>query len=289
MDLEKIEKILARIDTVPTLSVVATKLATVLQDKKSSAQEVANIIKNDQALTSKVLKLVNSAYYGFSQKISTIRHATTILGFNMLTSIALSITIFDTLKLGKEKEIFNPEEFWKHSIGVAICSRLLAEKLLLKESETIFVAGLIHDIGKIIEEQYLREEFLQIIEILKQEKISILEAEKRVMGIDHTYIGSVVANSWQLPPILIDTIKFHHFYSPSLNSKPQHLISTAIVHFADILVKTQLFGFSGDNIIPSLIKEYWLALNIKKEEVENIIKQLPDELNKSLEMLDIIL
>lgn len=289
MDLEQIEKILAKIDSVPTLPVIAAKLASVLQDKKSSAQQVAQIIKNDQALTAKVLKLVNSAYYGFSQKISTIQHATTILGFNMLSSIALGVSIFDVLKSSDSKDIIDPEQFWKHSLGVAVCSRLLAEKIKSKESDTVFVAGLIHDIGKIIIEQYLKEEFIQIIKILKSKKCSISESEKEILGVDHTYIGSVVANFWQLPTTLVDSIKFHHSYNSALNQRSASLNTTAIVHFADILVKTQMFGFSGDKIIPNLIKEYWLVLNIKKEEVESIISKLPTELEKSLEIIDIIL
>jgi putative nucleotidyltransferase with HDIG domain len=288
MDIKKIEKILNKIDAVPTLPIIATQLTNALQSKNSSSKEVAEIVKNDQALTVKVLKLVNSPFYGFSQKITTIQRAITLLGFDMISSLSLSISIFDVVHKNDNSKGFKPEEFWKHSLGVAITSQIIAESISFAESESVFVAGLLHDIGKVIEVYFMTEEFNEIVELLKKGE-KYIDAEKKVLGVDHTYIGGVVANTWNLPQELINPIKHHHQYNKSLSIHADCLTITAIVHLADILVKTQMFGFSGDNTIPELIKDYWLVLNIQKEKLEKIIAELPKEFDKVMHLLNIIL
>lgn len=287
MDLEKIEKILNKIDAVPTLPVIAMQLSSALQSKKTSSKDVSEIIKNDQSLTAKILKLVNSSYYGFKQEITTIQRAITLLGFDMIASLSLSLKILDVVDISGESEYFKPEEFWKHCFGVAVASQLIAEKMKYKESETTFVAGLLHDIGKAIEISFMKEEFKEITKLLKQ-GIPFIEAEKKVIGVDHTYIGGVVANSWNLPNDLISAIKFHHQYNKSLSINETALTITSIVHLADILVNTQMFGFSGDKTVPKLIKEFWIVLNIPKEDLESIIKILPKEFKKSLDLLSAV-
>jgi HD-like signal output (HDOD) protein len=157
---QAIRKTLESISTIPTLSIVLDKLARLLQNPQTSAEEIGRAITTDQALASKVLKLVNSAFYGFPGKIGTITHAVVILGFSTVKNIVLTASIFDAFSNRKNQgSEFSMEKFWTHSIGCGAASQTIAKHIGFKEKEECFIAGLIHDIGKIILCHYFHEEF----------------------------------------------------------------------------------------------------------------------------------
>jgi putative nucleotidyltransferase with HDIG domain len=237
----KIKKITESIISLPTLPTVVSKMIQLVDNPKTSASSLARLIYTDQALTARILKLANSAYYGFPREISTVNMAIVVLGFNTVKEMGLSLSVFEFFKDGNSDTVFDIPRFWEHSIGCGSASRMLARRLNYHLSGEAFVAGLLHDIGKIILRQYLPKEFLSIIGAVSQKKADLDEAEMAIVGVSHAQIGSWLAEKWNLPRIIVDAIAFHH--SPG-DAKEDHVL-VAIVSVANYLCHLSQIGNSG--------------------------------------------
>lgn len=230
METEAILEQVERIKELPTLPVIAFEVNRMLMNSNTSTDALSEAIKKDQAIVSKILKLVNSAFYGVRSKVSTVNEAIIRLGFNSVRNIVVSISVFDMFKL-KQNLDFNIDDFWKHSVGVALISKYLSEKTGLQDPDDCFVSGLLHDIGLIILLQYFPGVMKEIITISKDKNSSIYDAEKEVLKIRHNKIGELIAKKWQLPVSLCDAIKYHHI--PVRGAANPELV--AIVHLADMI------------------------------------------------------
>ncbi len=206
---------LEKITDLPTLPSVYFKVDKLLKDKEASIDNVARLIEIDPAMSSSILRLVNSAFYGLSSKSGSISHAVMILGFNAVKNAIVSVTVLDTLKIKDKFENFNITDFWRHSISVAVLGRQLAEQSRLVAPEDAFVAGLLHDTGKIIMIKYFREDFGKVWKLMQEKKISFVDAEEEAASIDHVQIGAYLARKWQLPDAIVEAIAGHHYYMTS--------------------------------------------------------------------------
>lgn len=211
MEAEEIFQKLDRITELPTLPVILSRLNAMLSDQNTSISKLKKVIETDQAITSKLLKLVNSAFYGFRSRISNIPHALALLGFNSIRNAIISITVFDAFSKRTRAGGWNPQEFWKHAMSVAVISRHLAGKSRLAIPDDSFVAGLLHDIGKLIMAQYFLEKFNRILAVMKEDGKSFAQAEKTdYPPFDHARIGGYIAEKWQFPRSLVEAIQYHH-------------------------------------------------------------------------------
>ena len=242
MDTQTFLKKLDRIQEIPTLPVVALKVNKMLEDYDTSIKALSNTIEKDQAVVSKILKLVNSAFYGFSSKISSIPHAITILGFNTVRNAVISVSVIDTFSAKDAFEGFNVTEFWKHSIAVAVTSRNIAEKTKLVCPDEVFVAGLLHDVGKVVMAQYFTELFAQVLEQTRENNLSFYQAEKKLLPANHAHIGAHLAKRWQLPGGLIEAIRYHH----AVRSTVPKLNLLLTVHVSDFIVNNYCFESETD-------------------------------------------
>ena len=190
---QKLLNLVAKISSLPTLPHVVTKLEAMLENPNVSAEEVNRVISSDQVLTTKILKLVNSAFYGFPGQISTVTHAVVILGFSTVHSIALSTSVFDLFDMETKAGRFERKKFWEHAIATAVISKLIAQKYLPTDAEKAFVAGLIHDIGKVILDQFLHVYLDCIIEEVYKDDILFVDAERKVMDCGHDEMGAWLA------------------------------------------------------------------------------------------------
>lgn len=222
---ERVKKIIQ----LPALSSVTIEIAQLLENPRTSAAQLGNVIATDQSLTAKVLKISNSPFYGFPKKISTIEFAIIILGFETLREIVMSVAMVNALQQESD-EYFDAKIYWDHSISSAVIARRLARDVGYRISGEVFVAGLLHDMGISVLHKYFSDEFRTIIDLVKESDISYLEAEEKILGVTHAEIGGWLAERWNLPDTLVDAIKYHH--KPMKSERNPGM--TVLIHCADI-------------------------------------------------------
>ena len=210
----KINLVLRRVKDIPSLPEVVTKVMELVSNPTSSAAELSKVIAHDPGLTTRVLRLVNSAYYGFPKQISSVQQAIMILGFTTMRGLVLSTSIFKifTPKDSKVGKTLDYKKFWKHSISTALCARIVAQSIGMTEVGDSFSCGILHDIGKVVLDQYNHSDYVEVFKLLRTSYTSeqLIEAEEKVIGINHAEIGHRVADKWNLPVNLSETIRCHH-------------------------------------------------------------------------------
>ncbi len=208
---------------------VAMEVVRLVDNPKTSAAKLGEVISQDQALAAKVLKVANSPFYGFPKQISTINFAIVVLGFETLKEIVLSVSLASSLASKLDKD-FDLEKFWRHSLLVGLMTKHLAKDLNYRVSGEAFIAGLLHDIGILVVAQYFKKEFQQIIQIGKRGEFSFEQIERRFLdNSTHYEIGSLLAEKWNFPDQLVEAIAFHH--QPHL--APKNPLLPAIVYLAE--------------------------------------------------------
>ena len=253
--------------SLPTLPGIITRLSSLAEDGKVSVDEMARVVTSDQVLSAKVLKLVNSPFYGFSGRISTVSKALILLGVNVVKSLAISSSIFDIM----EKNIVG---LWEHSLGAAVAANIIARELNLPEREEISTAALLHDIGKVIIKIKLEEDYDHLVNVIKEKGLPMIDCEREMFNIDHAEIGGWLGKSWLLPEKLIEPIACHHHVEKSNAQRAK----TAVVHVADVLTKASGFGFSGDDFVPHIQKAAWEKLGLTHLMLKEIVEELEDNL-----------
>lgn len=272
--LQKVENL----SSIPTLPTVIERVTRMLQNPKTSAEEVGKAITTDQTIASKVLRLVNSAFYGFPGKISTITHAIVILGFSTVKNVVLTTAILDSFRnKGNNTDLFDLEKFWIHSVSCGATALSIAKQIGSVDKEECFIAGLIHDIGKLIFCHYLPNEFKLGLEHSVEHQQLLYFSEKELFDCTHQEIGGLLTEKWTLPVSLQNAVKYHHNPSP----EHDHYLITAIVHSADILVRAMDFGNGGDNYIPSISEKAWKSIGFDSINLPSLIDTISDEVDKA--------
>ncbi|MEK7251049.1 MAG: HDOD domain-containing protein, partial [Bacteroidota bacterium] len=209
---------------------IAAEVVEMVENPKTSASKLAKVIESDQGLTSKVLKIANSAFYGFPKRIGTVDFAIIVLGFDALKEIVISISLVSVLQK-KGDVTFDAQGFWDHSIYSGVIARRLARDLGYRVSGEVFVGGLLHDMGISVLHQHFHNEYKQIVELVKETELAFIEAEQHVLGVTHAEVGGWLAERWNFPNHLIEAISMHH--KPLQAKENPELVS--IIHCADVL------------------------------------------------------
>lgn len=278
-DLKK--KILQKIDDLPPMPKVLFKAREVMSDPKSSFKDVAKVIETDQAIAAKVLKVANSAYYGLSGMVNSIHQATVVLGQTTLEQVITMVS--SSSLLGKRLKGYNLNAgvLWKHSLAVALCSRLIAEKRAPSLESDAFSVGLIHDAGKLALDAYLVSKKELLNKFFESPDATFLDAENHVFGFDHTEIAQDLCRKWKLPESHIEAMRFHHDPLGANNNQLAH-----IIYLANCIAKQVGFG-SHDVSVEVRIEETSLkALQFKAEDIEALgvdliasVEKITDSLN----------
>ncbi len=219
----------------PPLPAVVTRIMQTINNPSTSAEELSRLISLDQGLASKILRIVNSAYYGFPKRISTITHAVVILGFNTVRNLVLGVSAFGMLPQKGTSSGLNRAQFWEHSVAVAIMSSIITKRRKPQTRSAVeeaFIVGLLHDLGKLFLDCYFPVQFAVCVAFAGRENITEVEAEHRVLDIDHTIVGKKIAEHWNFPPTLTNSIGAHHNPVPDTD----HFEMAAIILAADWMV-----------------------------------------------------
>ncbi len=229
-------------EDLPTLPDIAIRVTELVNDENSNVADVVAIIRNDAALTSKILKVANSAFYGMRRRIESLNMALVILGMREINSLVTAISVFGAFPKQKGDSGFDVNQFWLHSASVGEIAKLLARRLGSREESSTFTAGLLHDIGKLVLFQTVMDDYLECLEVAKKENMENHEAERRVLGIDHMEIGATLLQNWGLPDSLCTVTAFHHTVA---DAPPSYAFETALTAMADRLCKEAGVGFGG--------------------------------------------
>lgn len=264
---DSFKKSLRQVKNLPTLPGIVIKLTKMASDPDTTSEQMGKVIGRDHILAAKLLRLVNSAFYGFPQKISSISSAIILLGFNVIKSLIISASIFELMES-------NDLELWEHSMGCALACNVIAKRLGIQDPEEISTAGLIHDIGKVAIKIELPDQHHEILTLIAEKQIPMREAEREVLGLDHAEAGGWLAKNWNLPEKLIEPISCHH--DPRNAKKEQ--VASSIIHFGDILIRSLGYGHAGDIWVPPLSKRAWQLLNLNRTDVDAILDEIEEKL-----------
>ena len=268
-----LNRIVSHVRDLPTLPRTVLKITALVNDPQASAKSLASVITDDQVLTARLLRLVNSSFYGFPQRIATVTNAIVLLGFDAIRNLLLTTSIFGVFSQRTRVDSKQLEKYWDHALGCAVGAKLIGNYVKYENEEELFVAGLLHDIGKIVEILFIPEDFENVKEYAQSNKILMITAEENMLGFTHADIGEQLAQRWNLPDKLSTIIAFHH--NP-VESK-LFIKETAIIHFADILCRSLDLGSGGDNNIPKLDETAWNILNIKEKDIRMIMEKMEIE------------
>lgn len=260
---QHIKAITKRIQSLPALPPVVKKLTTMVESPDVTAKDVGKLISSDQILSAKVLKLVNSPFYGFPGRISSISHAIILLGFHVIKGVVLSASVFDLM----EKSMVG---LWEHSLGSAVISGTISRSLGLNEPEEISTAALLHDIGKVLVRVSLSEDYDRIVQIAEESGCTFREAELKILGVDHAEIGSWLTEEWGLPERLKIPITFHH--DPEKAGKMKDRV--AVVHIADSLVRAFGVGSGGDGWVCPISESAWNLIGMPGVELPGLMRKI---------------
>ena len=196
---DKLRRKVENLEQLPTLPSVLRHILVLTRSTKTSASDVGEMISHDPALTSKILRLVNSAFYGFPRQIKTVTHAIVILGFKQVRNVALAASVFDSLRGRKGQNHLNAPALWEHALGTAVAASAVARAHGRASQEDVFVGGLLHDIGKIVFDTYLHSYYEDVLEHRKKEDCLLAFSERNVLGVGHERVGYWLAQKWNLP------------------------------------------------------------------------------------------
>jgi len=284
MKMDEIRKSIDRMSKLPTIAVMLNKCSELMENSSVSASAVAEMISKDQSITSMVLRLVNSSFYGLPQKINSVNQAIVVLGFNTVRNLVLSCSVFDVFWKGDGSTRFSMFEFWKHSIGCAAVAKIIGSRVGVHQFEDAFIAGLLHDVGKIVLARYFRDDFLMILRIVQEKNMLFKEVEKQILGFTHAEIGGYLAKKWNLPGNLIEGITFHH--TPSLSKNNTNLVLA--VHLADIVCRGLGFGSGGDDLIPQLDTSAWNNSGLTMRVLEKLLPEIDKEIERASDFLSVL-
>lgn len=244
-----------------------------LKNPRSSAAYVAEVISKDVALSAKLLKMVNTPFYGFPSKIDTLSRAVTIVGTNQLTNLALGVSVISAFSDIPE-EFFTLKEFWLHSVTVGIVARLLAGQIGLPGDEKFFVAGLLHDIGRLVMLKNHPKASTDVLRPAKVGRRALISVERSVWGCTHSEIGGRILKAWRLPAFLEVLVHFHHHPMEASMVK-----EAAVIHLADFIVHALGIGSSGASLVPELNTNAWQLLGLTHADLSDICRKAERQSN----------
>ncbi|MCX7025104.1 MAG: HDOD domain-containing protein [Spirochaetes bacterium] len=281
---DNIRRIRDYIISMPSLPTTVSKVLEVCNNPRTSPLDLDKVISLDPVLMGKVLKLINSAYYGLSTQVTSLARAIIMLGVNTVKNLALSTAVIDKFGNKGDFRALNPEGFWRHSLCVGVAAKMIAKRRGAdpRMHEEYFAAGLLHDIGKIPINNALAEEYIRTMSLADRERIALFLAEKRSIDVDHCEAGKMVAEAWKLDGPINDTITFHHALESYAGGHRDVVLTVAVANY---FANREGIGFSGnlypDRIPPEVFEELGMA--------KSVLDDIEDNVNAEIEKAKVFL
>ncbi len=268
--------VLKRLTGAPDLPALPANVERLLQELRNpdvDLEKLSREIALDQSVTVKILRIVNSSFYGMPGRIASLRNAVVLLGVQTVQNIVLSISLVDSFRSTIFKDVgLSPEEFWKHTVGTGLICQVLAQRQRISDASDAFVAGLLHDIGKLLLIQVMPSEYSQVISAVRNENLFFDEAEKRYLSADHAAVGGWLLKRWRLPSVLIESTLFHHH--PMQAKHP----FARIVHVADSLCTAFAVDSGMSDLVQEIDPEIWKWLHLSEGGVDELLQDLDNAL-----------
>jgi HD-like signal output (HDOD) protein len=272
-----VRKIVQSIDQISTLPTIYANVNELVDSPTSSASDLGKVISVDQGFTARLLRLVNSAFYGFPSRIDTVSRAVTIIGFKQLKELVLATSVMSMFKNMGNGISLSMEAFWKHSIGCGLASRILAIYSGQENPESYFVAGLLHDIGRMVLLDKFTDKYLEVFSAVTEKNRLVFEAESDVFGFTHAAVAEELVSLWNLPHTLKTAVGYHH--------KPNRAKITGsyadIVHIADILTHACEIGSSGEQFVPPLASDAWERVGLRKSILGAVFEKIEEQFEET--------
>lgn len=274
--------IVQKVEELPALPHVTYRVLQLTSDPTTTLPELADTITRDQVLTAKVLRMANSAYYGYARRIYGIMEALLVLGYSTVRNLVLAASVYNVLDNEFQGYILPKGELWRHSMSTALTARSLARRVGYEMPDQVFIAGLLHDMGKVILNTYMKDKFAHVMDKVNNEKIPFMEAEQQILGFDHAVVGGRVAAKWNLPDELVEAIANHH--TPNLSLHNPKL--TSIVHVSDAASMSMGIGLGGDGMLYPFDGFATELLDLTEEIVEQTMAEVIDSLADAETMVE---
>lgn len=278
-----VKKALAGLGEIATLPEITVRIIETVENPKSTARDLHDIIKNDPALSAKILKVVNSAFYGLPGQIGDIDRAIVLLGLSAVKNIAIAASITKLFKGKQLTKEFSAKDLWTHSLAVAVASRMLHKQLHKQGGDDIFLAGLIHDLGIMAIRQAFPEKLTEVVERVATGDEEFIDVELDVLGADHQAFGAGLGAKWKFPRHLKAVMGYHH--APDQVSE-EHRILVRLVQLADILCCKSKLGFHLTSRNTALSPEHIVSVGLNSDQVAAVIKELPEKLSEAEVMMN---
>ena len=284
----RVERVIERVTRLP-FSPVAMKILQVAWDERAGARDMAKVIVLDQAFTARLLRIANSPYYGQSREVTTVSQAVSLLGMDAIASLALTLFTFGSVP-EEENDLLSIGHLWEHSLGTAVWARSIAARVKHPMPEEAFVAGMLHDMGKVLLYQFFKKELLEAVRIAETEGLPFADAERIVLGTDHAAVGQAAAHQWGFPALLRHSIAFHRAPREVPRDAGDAVKKVvAIIHIADALCEAAEIGYGGDASDTVIDPSTWRLLKITESETKSMLDPVLAEIEKSREKFTAVL
>jgi HD-like signal output (HDOD) protein len=273
-----IRKLIEQSPQISSLPTIFYQINEAVEDPECSFVEIGEIISGDPSLAARLLRIVNSSFFGFPSKIETISHAVTIVGMAQLHDLALATTVVNQFK-GIQKNLMSMEKFWLHSVATGLAARIIAVYRREPNADRFYLMGMLHDLGRLVLFLNVPEQMQKVMNSYEEGGV-LYEVENQTLGADHAGVVGMLLEMWKLPEMLQEAVAYHHMPSQS----PRYPTAASIVHVADIIAHGMELGTCGERYVPPLNAKAWEMLDLPINLVSSIVEQVDRQANEAVEM-----
>ncbi|MCD4676676.1 MAG: HDOD domain-containing protein [Desulfobacula sp.] len=279
-----IQELIKEIKNLKPIPAVINQILEIVDQPNSSMAQIANIIQYDPAVTASVLRTCNSAFFGLKNPAESIKDAVSLLGIDQIIEIVLMKSGAKVLSGKQQGYGLHEGAMWKYSVSSALIAKQIAIKLSLKNKSTIFTAALLKDIGKTVLDRFVMDSFEKISALVVNENLSFREAEKKIIGVDHTELGGMIAKMWKFSPKMVKIIRHHHLTDVSMVKDKE----IAVVYLADCICMMIGIGVGSDGLAYRFNDQAMKELGMKADDISKIIAQFALNMQEVEDLLNVV-